>query len=96
MVNFQLRKMPLKKQNLVGPRVRTLRRKQGWTQAKLATHCNLLGWDVSENGVTKIEAQIRCVTDAELLTLAVVLKTELADFFPAKPQTRSALASHFH
>ena len=63
------------------------------SQAMLAARCALLGWDLTENGVTKIETQIRCVTDAELLTLALALGVNLNDFFSTKP--RSVLTAHF-
>lgn len=52
----------------------------------LAARCGVLGWEISENGITKIEAQIRCVTDQELVTLATALKVKLYCFFPDNGQ----------
>ena len=71
------------RQNLVGPRVAALRRARGLSQDALAARCARLGWDISENGVTKIETQVRCVTDAELFKLARALRVKLVELVPA-------------
>ena len=57
-------------QNIVGPVVREAREKLGLTQAQLATKLNLAGWDLSRGTLSKIEAQLRCVTDYEIAKLA--------------------------
>jgi len=57
-------------QNIVGPVVRETREKLGLTQAQLATKLNLAGWDLSRGTLSKIEAQLRCVTDYEIAKLA--------------------------
>lgn len=64
-------------QNAVGPQVRKIRIGLGWSQDQLATRLNLGGWDISRATLSKIEAQLRCVTDWELLDLARALKTSL-------------------
>lgn len=46
--------------------------------------CSRVGWDISENTVAKIEAQIRCVTDREVTVLAQALGIELSDLFPVR------------
>ena len=66
------------------------------SQDMLAARCGVLGWDLTENGVTKIETQIRCVTDVELLTLALALRVDPGVFFPSKQQAHRALAAHFN
>ena len=56
--------------NLVGPRVRELRRQRGLSQEQLMAQLQLLGLD-SERGVVKrIENGTRFVTDLELCLLA--------------------------
>ena len=40
------------------------------------------GWDVTENTVSKIEAQFRCVADKELPCLARALGVKLVELFP--------------
>lgn len=68
--------------NIIGPVVRQLRTAKGWTQAMLAARCARLGWDMSENTVTKIEKQFRCVTDEETVCLARALGVRLEEVFP--------------
>jgi hypothetical protein len=51
------------------------------TQAMLTARFNRVGWDIGENTIAKIEAQIRCVTDREFVHLAKVLGIKVQDFF---------------
>jgi transcriptional regulator with XRE-family HTH domain len=59
--------------NIVGPLVRELREKKGFTQDTLAAKLNLAGWDVSRDIIARIEGQVRWVADFEILRLAAVL-----------------------
>jgi transcriptional regulator with XRE-family HTH domain len=70
-------------QNRIGPIVRKIRYGKGWTQAMLAARCSRVGWDIGENTISKIEAQVRCVTDTEIIYLAQALKTVEQELFPA-------------
>jgi hypothetical protein len=70
------------KQNVTGPVVRKIRYQRGMTQAMLTARCCRAGWDVGENTIAKIEAQIRCVTDAEILFLAKALGVPVQAIFP--------------
>ena len=76
--------MAAKTQNVVGPQVRKLRNDQVLTQESLAARCGVLGWDLSRATLSKIEARLRCVTDAELRVLADALKVGLNDLFPPR------------
>ena len=60
--------------------------------ATLTARCARLGWDIHENTIAKIEAQIRCVTDQESVLLARALGVSLLDVFPKAmlPQKRSS------
>lgn len=82
-------------QNIVGPRIQALRREKGLTQAMLAARCGMLGWDVGENVVTKIETQIRCVVDAELLCLAKALDVAPEQLLPSRDKTKPAIRAYF-
>ncbi len=82
-------------QNIVGSQVKLLRRERGLTQAMLAARCGLLGWDIGENIITKIETKVRCVTDAELLCLSKALDISPADLLPAKADTKPIIAQYF-
>ncbi|MBE0544127.1 MAG: helix-turn-helix transcriptional regulator [Verrucomicrobia bacterium] len=77
-----------KSQNIVGPQVRRLRYQQGLKQEDLAARCGVLGWDLSRGTLSKIEAQLRCVTDAELEILAKALRVEIIALYPGKRATK--------
>jgi transcriptional regulator with XRE-family HTH domain len=76
---------PNYQQNLIGPVVRRLRMTAGLSQEALAAKLQVAGWDLTRGGLSKIEARLRRVNDAELLVLAKVLKCGVADLYPAKP-----------
>lgn len=78
-----------KQQNIIGPQVRKFRYQQGMTQEALAARCGVLGWDLSRGVLSKIEAQLRCVTDGELEMLAKALKVEMSLLYPAKKSRRT-------
>ncbi len=80
-VKFRKRSMTNKK-NIVGPKIRRLRYERNLHQDQLAAKCNRLGWDLSRSTLAKIEAQVRCVNDQELLVLAKALKLTVNDLFP--------------
>ena len=70
--------------NAVGPRLMSLRNKLGLSQAQFAAKCQLSGWDVSCDIVARIELQVRCVTDIELMTLAGVLRVPVDALLPKR------------
>ena len=74
-----------RQQNIVGPVVRKLRMAAGWSQEALAAKLQVAGWDLTRGGLSKIEARLRRVNDAELLVLAKVLKCGVVGLYPAKP-----------
>lgn len=70
--------------NIVGPQIRKLRYQQNLTQEMFAAKCSVRGLDLSRGTLSKIEAQLRCVTDAELIVLAEALKVELTELYPKR------------
>ena len=68
--------------NIVGPQVRRIRYQQGLTQPAFSAKCQLIGWDISREGIAKIESQMRCVSDMELLKLAKALRVHFSVLFP--------------
>ena len=56
--------------NLIGPQVRTLRKKQGLSQEKLMAQLQLLGMDAERGVIKRIENGTRMVSDLELQLLA--------------------------
>jgi len=70
------------RKNIVGPNVRRLRNNQDISQERLAAQCQLIGWDISREGIAKIESQVRGVSDIELLKLAKALRVHFSVLFP--------------
>jgi len=72
-----------KSQNIVGPQIRKIRYQQELTQEMLAARCARHGWNISRGTLSKIEAQLRCVTDSELVVLARALGVTIDKLYPA-------------
>jgi transcriptional regulator with XRE-family HTH domain len=68
--------------NVVGSQVRYFRCRLDLTQEMLAARCNILGWNITRGKLAKIEAQVRCVSDAELYLLAKALKVGVEKLYP--------------
>lgn len=60
--------------NLVGPRLKTLRERDGLSQRDLARRLQLAGMDMDKNVITRIETNKRYVTDLELRALAAIFQ----------------------
>jgi DNA-binding XRE family transcriptional regulator len=75
-------------QNIVGPQIRSLRFQRDWTQEELAARCTVRGLELSRATLSKIEAQLRCVTDDELVTLAAALGVTMNQLFPVREGAR--------
>lgn len=69
--------------NAVGPEVRVLRVKRGWTQDELAARLVLAGIENADRvWVAKVESQIRSVFDFELAVMAAALGVKADDLLP--------------
>jgi transcriptional regulator with XRE-family HTH domain len=68
--------------NVVGPQIRKLRGEKHWSQSQLAVKLQLLGWDTSQDSVSRLENGGRRVPDLELFVLAEALDARLEDLFP--------------
>jgi len=71
----------MKAQNVVGPQIRRLRNAANLTQEQFSARCGVLGWRLSRSTLAKIEAQVRCVSDAELFVLAKALRKEVDQLY---------------
>ena len=67
---MRLRGQPLGTKNLIGARVENARRNQGMKQKELLAQLQVRGVDLNASGLSKLEGQIRYVTDTELLALS--------------------------
>ena len=70
---MRLRKQALGTRNLRGTRVELARKKQGMKQKELLAQLQVNGVDMNASGLSKLEGQIRYVTDVELVALADIL-----------------------
>ena len=70
---MRLRKQALGTRNLVGARIEQARKNQGMKQKELLARLQTSGIDMNASGLSKLEGQIRYVTDFELAALADVL-----------------------
>ena len=69
---MRLRKQELGDRNLVGNRVELVRKQKGMKQKEL-----LAQLDMNASGLSKLEGQIRFVTDVELVALADILEVSV-------------------
>ena len=78
-------------QNIVGSCVRRFRIQADLSQDALAAKLQVNGWDLSRAGLSKIEAGLRRVNDAELWVLAKTLRCQLTGLYPSKPANVSSV-----
>lgn len=74
--------------NVVGPAVQKRRAHLGWSQAKLAAECQLIGWDISRGIVAALESRVRWAGDYEVVLLARVLGVSIESLFPLNADWR--------
>lgn len=74
---MRLRVQPLGDKNLIGARVESTRKSMGMKQKELLAQLQVRGVDLNASGLSKLEGQIRLVTDRELLALADILGTSV-------------------
>lgn len=69
--------------NVVGPAVQRRRMELGWSQAKLAAECQMIGWDISRGIIAALEGRVRWAGDYEVALLAKALRTSIAALYPS-------------
>ena len=78
--------------NLIGKKVRILRKEKNMSQQELSAKLETLAIYICRGSISRIEDQSRTVTDIELYGLSQVLSTPIEDFFtsivPEYPQGR--------
>ncbi|MDO4459413.1 MAG: helix-turn-helix domain-containing protein [Clostridia bacterium] len=70
---MRLRNTPVGNKNLVGARVEIARKNLGMKQKELLAQLQVRGVDMNSSGLSKLEGQIRSVSDYELLAIAEIL-----------------------
>ena len=74
---MRLRSQPLGNKNLIGARVELARKSQGMKQKELLAQLQVRGVDLNASGLSKLEGQIRSVSDFELLALSEILNVPI-------------------
>ncbi len=67
--------------NLIGKRVETLRKEKGIKQKDFIAKMQTLGCDINPTSYSKLEGQIRTVTDKEILAIANILDIKMEELF---------------
>jgi transcriptional regulator with XRE-family HTH domain len=67
--------------NFIGPQIKRLRRARGWSQAKLAERLQLNGLDFGRDVVARIECQLHCIRDREMIFIARTLGVDVYQLF---------------
>jgi len=79
--------------NMVGPQVRLLRKRKNLSQKDVAARCTLSGFRVEWDTISKIERQVRGVSDLEMALLAKALRVCVSQLVPDKlPQWKKNTA----
>ena len=67
--------------NLIGKKVRILRKEKNMSQQELSAKLETLAIYICRGSISRIEDQSRTVTDIELYGLSQLLSTPIEDFF---------------
>lgn len=70
-----------KEMNLIGDRLRVLRKKHHLSQQQLSEHLETQAVYICRGSISRIEDKSRTVTDIELMGLAKVLGVKIQDLF---------------
>ena len=70
---MRIRKQQVGDRNIVGMRVEQARKAQNMKQRELLTKLQMKGIELNASGLSKLEGQLRCVNDYELVALAEIL-----------------------
>ena len=65
--------------NVVGTKIKNLRKSQKMSRATLSNKLMMLGIDINADGIYKIEKGTRIVKDFELMAFAIVLNISESD-----------------
>lgn len=71
--------------NLVGKRIEKLRKEKGIKQKDFISKIQTMGVDINPTSYSKLEGQMRIVTDKELFVIAKILGIEVDALFEPSP-----------
>ena len=70
--------------NLIGANVQKIRKQRGIKQKDLLAKLQVNGIDMSASALSKLEGQVRMVTDIELVTLSKILALPIEELLDTK------------
>ena len=76
---MRLRKQSLGDKNIIGEKVAKERKNKGMSQKDFLAKLQIKGIELSTSGLSKLEGQLRLVTDKELVAIAAALKVSTDD-----------------
>ncbi len=82
---MRLRKQEIGDKNIVGARIEAARKSQAMKQKELLAQLQVRGIDMSASGLSKVEGQIRSVSDYELLAFSEILNVSIMWLLTGKP-----------
>lgn len=83
-LKMRIRKQALGDRNIVGAKVEARRKEINMKQKDLLTQLQIKGIDLNASGLSKLEGQLRFVTDFELKALSEVLGMSVAELLDAE------------
>ena len=84
---MRLRKQCLGDKNIIGEKVAKERKSKGMSQKDFLAKLQIKGIELSASGLSKLEGQVRLVTDKELVAIADALKIP-TDILLNRPKRR--------
>ena len=79
---MKTRKKPYGNANSVGKRIEQIRKQRGISQKYFIAMLQVYGCDINPTSYSKLEGQVRVVTDKELFFIAKVLGVSMEALFP--------------
>lgn len=67
--------------NMIGKNVERLRKERNIKQKDFIANMQVLGCDINPTSYSKLEGQVRCVTDKEIYVIAKILRVSMEDLF---------------
>lgn len=78
---MKTRQLPPGDANLLGERIAALRNARGLSQKDFVARLQVLGCDITQTGVSKLEYRRRQITDYELRAIAAALGMDMNTLF---------------
>lgn len=78
---MKIRKKEYGSSNIVGRNIERLRKEKGIKQKDFIAKMQTMGCDINPTSYSKLEGQLRAVTDIELLVIARILEVDIEQLF---------------